>query len=34
MVNTYIDDRPIKPSKNQKYEVVEDIYEECEDDEL
>ena len=34
MVNTYIDDRPIKPSKNQKYEVEEDIYEDCEDQEL
>ena len=34
--NSYIDDRPIKPSKNQKYEVEEDIDEELdyEDEEL
>ena len=32
MKNTYIDERPIKPSKNQKYEVEEDIYEQLEDE--
>ena len=32
MANTYIDDRPIKPSKNQKYEVEEEIYEEYNDE--
>lgn len=33
MKNTYIDDRPIKPSKNLKYEVEEDICEQWDQDE-
>ncbi len=33
MKNTYIDERPIKPSKNQTYEVEEDIYEQEDEDE-
>ncbi len=31
MKNTYIDERPIKPSRNQKYEVEEEIEEDYED---
>ena len=27
MKNTIIDDRPIKPSKNQQYKIEEEIYE-------
>lgn len=29
--NTYLDDRPIKPSKNQKYQVEEEIEENYQD---
>lgn len=31
--NSYVDDRPIKPSKRQQYEVEEEIYEQSQEDE-